>query len=340
LAEPSGKVILAIDGGGTSTRCLAIDSGGAILGSARGGPSNHILSPWEIVSESIESAIRGTLEDCELDPARVICISLGMAGIGPGGEGKETVEDLAREILPAQTIIATGDMVIAFHGAIMAESGVIANAGTGSVVYGKSPSGAYRQVGGWGHVLGDEGSAYDIAVAGLRAAARFCDGRAEFTKLVDLIPPALDVSDVVQVAFKVYGLNMERKEIAALARIVSKAATEGDEVSLGILRAAAEELALGVNVAIRELGMETDSVTVSYIGSVFNSGEPVIRPFAEAVAMKYPRAVVVPPKFPAVIGAFILGAKEAGWDISDRTLINIKESLQLLKNAEAPPPGS
>jgi N-acetylglucosamine kinase-like BadF-type ATPase len=327
MSDNAGGIILAIDGGGTTTRCLAIDSAGVIRGSAEGGPSNHILNSWDTVTQSIEKALRGALSDASIPPQNVACISLGTAGIGPGGEGKEQLEDLAREILPVDKATATGDMVIAFHGAIMEDCGVVANAGTGSVIYGRSASGAYRQVGGWGHVLGDEGSAYDIAVAGLRAAARCMDGRGELTSLIDLIPQGLDVSDMVQVAFKVYGLNMSREEIARLASIVAEAAAGGDMVSRSILRAAAEELALGVTVAIRELGLDGLRIPVSYVGSVFDSGELVIRPFAEAVTMKCPQATVLPPKFPAVIGAFILGAGEVGWSVSAQTLMNVKHSL-------------
>ena len=327
MSDRANGIILAIDGGGTTTRCLAIDSDGIIRGSARGGPSNHILSPWDTVRESIEKAIHGALKDASIEAKDVACISLGTAGIGPDGEGKEEIEDLAREILPVDKATATGDMVIAFHGAIMEDCGVVANAGTGSVIYGRSAAGAYRQVGGWGHVLGDEGSAHDIAIGGLRAAARFLDGRGESTTLVDLIPQALDVSDMLQVAFKVYGLNMSREDIAGLARIVAEAAASGDEVSRQILHIAAEELALAVTVAIRELGLDERQIRVSYIGSVFDSGGLVIRPFAEAVTMEYPQVTVLPPKFPAVIGAFILGAKEAGWSVSAQLLMNIKASL-------------
>ncbi len=327
MKDKPDRIILAVDGGGTSTRCMAIDSNGIVRGAAEAGPSNHILSPWETVKESIESALRAAVEEASVEVEAVACISLGTAGIGPGGEGKEAIEDLAREILPAEKVTATGDMVIAFHGAIMEDCGVVANAGTGSVVYGRSAAGAYRQVGGWGHVVGDEGSAYDIAIRGLRAAARFLDGRSESTVLVDRIPPALDVSDMIQVAFKIYGLNMSREEVAGLAKIVAEAAADGDEVSRNILRGAAEELALAVTTAIRELGMQNRRIPVSYVGSVFDSGELVISPFTDAVAMKCPCADVLPPKFPAIIGAFVLGAREAGWDVSAQMLMNVKKSL-------------
>jgi len=321
------EIILAIDGGGTTTRCMAIDSGGLIRGTGGGGPSNHILSPLDVVRASIRQAIEEALHTAHIAPGDVRCISLGTAGIGPNGEGKEIIEEIAREVLSTETVTATGDMVIAFHGAILEGFGVVANAGTGSVVYGVSPSGANRQVGGWGHILGDEGSAYAIALEGLRAGARHFDGRGEFTTLVDRIPEALDVSDYIQVALKIYGLNMAREEIASLARTVDAAAREGDEVSRRILRAAGEELALGVTVAIRELGMEGRDLPVSYIGSVFDSGEFIVRPFAEAILLRYPRVRVLPPKFPAVIGAFFLGARAIGWSISAEMLMNIKRCL-------------
>jgi N-acetylglucosamine kinase-like BadF-type ATPase len=321
----NSEIILAVDGGGTFTRCLAIDAVGKVRGEGHGGPANHILSPLDVVKASISEALRAAMQSAGSSTDSVACVSLGTAGIGPNGEGKEVIEDIAQELFPRAKVTATGDMVIAFHGAILTGYGVVANAGTGSVVYGVSPKGANRQVGGWGHILGDEGSAYDIAVRGLRAGARHFDGRGPFTSLVDLIPEALDVSDYIQVAFKMYGLNLSRTEIAALAKTVAAAAKAGDEISRQILTDAAGELALAVSVAVRELGMEDIAAPVSYVGSVFDSGKPLIDAFTSAVTKLYPLAVVAPPEFHAVIGAFLLGARAIGWPISPALLATLKE---------------
>jgi N-acetylglucosamine kinase len=338
MSDADSKAILAIDGGGTGTRCFAMDSTGTILGSGESGPSNHILSPWKVVRESIANSITTAIADASLTPQEVSCISLGTAGIGPGGEGKEIIEDLVHEILPAEIITATGDMVIAFHGAVMEDFGVVASAGTGSVVYAKSPAGAYRQVGGWGHIIGDEGSAYNIAVKGLQAGARCVDGRGEFTRLIDTIPPALDVSDYIQVALKIYGTGMPREEIARLAQTIADTARAGDRIALTIFRSAAEELATGVKTAIRELGMNDIGLPVSYVGSVFDAGELIVRPFAESIIMEHPRAKVLPPKFPAIIGAFLLGAQRAGWSVTASILMNIRKCLVQRKNPNPPAP--
>jgi len=328
MGDTDSKLILAIDGGGTYTRCLAIDDEGIIRGEGSGGPSNHILSPLDVVEASLAQSVRDALEQAGLLANEVSCISLGTAGIGPNGEGKEVIEEIAQKLAPQAKVTATGDMVIAFHGAILKEYGVIANAGTGSVVYGVSPAGANRQVGGWGHILGDEGSAYDVAIRGLRAGARHFDGRGPYTSLVDRIPEALDVSDYIQVAFKMYGLNMSRTEIASLAKTVAAEANNGDEICRRILVAAAEELALAVSVAIRELGMEQMPVPVSYVGSVFDSGDLIIDAFAAALKNKYPLAVVSPPEFPAVIGAFLLGAKQIGLPITPGLLSHMRTAKE------------
>jgi N-acetylglucosamine kinase-like BadF-type ATPase len=119
---------------------------------------------------------------------------------------------------------------------------------------------------------------------------------------------------------------MSRTEIAALARTVAAAASGGDEISRQILISAAEELALAVSVAIRELSMESIAFPVSYVGSVFDSGELISGAFAAAVRKAYPFAAVTPPKFPAVIGAFLLGAREIDLPVTPKLLINLRQA--------------
>jgi len=120
---------------------------------------------------------------------------------------------------------------------------------------------------------------------------------------------------------------MSRTELAALAKTVAAAARAGDEISRQILTHAAEELTLAVSVAIRELGMEEMPVPVSYVGSVFESGQLIIDSFSAALHKKYPLATVAPPEFPAVIGSFFLGAREAGWTVSEKVMNRIRKYI-------------
>src|SRR5512139_16713 len=178
-----GQLVLAIDAGGTSTRTLVVRTDGTVLGRGRGGPGNHILSGWEAARASIRQAVEQACAAAHVSPAMIPCAVAGSAGVGPDGEGSDIVESLLAELVPRARVQAVGDMVTAFWGALDTDFGVVVASETGSVCYGRNPSGVTRQVGGWGQVMGDEGSAFDIAVRALRAGAQATDGRAAPTVL-------------------------------------------------------------------------------------------------------------------------------------------------------------
>ncbi|MBA3513645.1 MAG: N-acetylglucosamine kinase, partial [Pyrinomonadaceae bacterium] len=170
------EIVLAIDGGGSRTRCLAVDRQGQIVGAGESGPSNHLLVRRDVVLDSLAEATSKALAPSRLLPEQVICVSAGMAGVDYDKTGAGEMEEAFREIGFTRSLI-TGDMVIAHAGALGGRPGVLALAGTGSCVLGIGPSGERVKVGGWGPVYGDEGSAYRIGQTALRVAARAHDGR-------------------------------------------------------------------------------------------------------------------------------------------------------------------
>lgn len=311
MAEPRRPhLILAIDAGGSSTRCLLADSSGTVLAHGRGGAGNHILSGWDVTRASITQAIAQACGDAAVAPTDITCAVAGSAGIGANGEGRELVEWLLRETLPAARVQAVGDMVAAFWGALAGEVGVVVAAGTGSVCYARNPSGKTCQVGGWGQILGDEGSAYDIAVRALRAGARAADQRGPDTVLTDLTANALGVRSFVEVALRVYGDPMTREAIAALATCVWEAANRGDAVARAILAEAGSELGLAAVTALRTLDLANAVVPVAYTGAVFDAGPLILESFQHTLALACPHAVLRQPEFPPVIGAFKLALRE------------------------------
>ena len=170
------KLILAIDGGGTRTRCHLIDGAGNTLGTGSGGPSNHLLVDRETVRRSLIDATAFALAGSGKRSDDVSIVSAGLAGVDYNGNGAAEMKELLNEIGFASTLVE-GDMVIAHAGALAGEPGVLALAGTGSSVLGIGQDGNRIKVGGWGPVFGDEGSAYRIGQAALRGAARDYDGR-------------------------------------------------------------------------------------------------------------------------------------------------------------------
>ena len=311
------KVILAIDGGGSRTRCLAISRDWKILGAGAGGASNHLLVDKRIVRTSLDQAIKAALAAADITSADVVCVSAGLAGVDYDGAGADEMRNLFCEFGFADAVI-NGDMVIAHTGALAGEAGVLALAGTGSCILGIDATGKRVKVGGWGPVYGDEGSAHRIGQMGLRAAARAFDGRGEKTALLDAILKEFGISDFQKTIELVYLRGMQPREIAALSRVAYKVAEAGDKAAIKIFAQAGEELAESVAAAIRRLNLQ--ETNVSYQGAVLESCAIVRERLAECLKKDFPNIEIIAPKFAPVIGAFLLGCKAVGWTIDENDL--------------------
>ena len=306
------KVILAIDGGGSRTRCLAIDQHGRVVGQSETGPSNHLLVARDVVERSLSEAISQALHEAGRDA--VARVSAGMAGVDFDGTGAAAMDQLFRD-LGFENALINGDMVIAHAGALQLRPGVITLAGTGSAILGIGPKGERVKVGGWGPTYGDEGSAYRIGEMSLRAAARAYDGRGPATGLTDAIVKALGVSEFPESVSRVYVEGMQPREIATLSRVVNEIAETGDEVACDILITAGDELAESVEAAIRQIDFEGGEIPVSYQGSVLESCHLLRERFIDQIKRRVPRATVVAPEFEPVIGAYLLGCEALGWPV-------------------------
>ena len=305
------EVILAIDGGGSRTRCLAIDPEGRVVGRGGGGPSNHLLVARSEVVRSLADATERALAQAALDRADVRCVSAGLAGVDYDGRGAGEAEGLFRELGFPRPLI-NGDMVIAHAGALQGKPGVVALAGTGSAILGIGVDKERVKVGGWGPVYGDEGSAYRIGRRALVAAARAYDGRGRSTALSEAILRALGINDFRETVERVYVKGMEAREIAALGRVTYEVAEAGDDAARAILLQAGEELAEGVRAAIRRLNLETSATLVSYQGAVLSTCALVRENFIACLGERCPQASVLPPKFEPVVGAYLLGCEALG----------------------------
>jgi N-acetylglucosamine kinase-like BadF-type ATPase len=319
------QIILAVDGGGSRTRCLAIDRSGQVVGEGLSGPSNHLLIERNVVKKSLAEAIDQTLTRCGVSRADVTCLSAGLAGVDFDGTGAHEMEALLHE-LGFPRALMNGDMVIAHAGALGLSPGVIALAGTGSVILGVGPKGERVKVGGWGPIYGDEGSAYRIGQMALRAAARMYDGRGPKTALYEGLLQAMNVAEFRETVSRVYVEAMEPREIAALTRIAYEVAETGDEVARNIFLCAGEELAEGVEAVIRQLELSQSEVLVSYQGSVLESCLLLRDRFVEALRRQVPKCKVLPPRFEPVMGAYLLGRIALGWDVNTDVLDDLDRS--------------
>lgn len=324
------ELVLAIDGGGSRTRCLAIDRSGHVVGAGEGGPSNHLQVRRDVVIESLREAVTRTLTPNGLSPDQVVCVSAGMAGVDYDKTGADEMESAFREIGFASTLI-TGDMVIAHAGALGGRPGILALAGTGSCILGIGPGGERVKVGGWGPVYGDEGSAYRIGETALRVAARAYDGRGPRTMLVSALQDTLDLADFRATLERVYVEKMEPREIAALSRVAYGVAEAGDEVAREIFLQAGEDLAETVIAAARILKLLETELLVSYQGSVFEACGLVRDRFTEVLKQTSASVVVAPPQFEPVVGAGLIAFESLGWQLDQGALETLEQSKMAVR---------
>ena len=324
------EIVLAIDGGGSRTRCLAVDREGRVIGAGESGPSNHLLVDRATVLSSLADATGKALAQSGLETGQVTCVSAGMAGVDYDRTGAGEMEEAFRELGFARSLI-TGDMVIAHAGALGGRPGVLALAGTGSSILGIGSGGERVKVGGWGPVYGDEGSAYRIGQTALRVAARAYDGRGPQTALVRVLVGALGISDFRETMERVYVGRMEPREIAALSRIAYEAAESGDEAARQIFIQAGEDLAEAVAAAAMSLKLQEGEVRVSHQGSVFEACDLVRERFTEVLREIFPSVTIAPPLFEPVVGALLIAFEALGWKLDSASLEGLrrKETGQL-----------
>jgi N-acetylmuramic acid 6-phosphate etherase len=212
--------LLGIDGGGTTTEAWLAEPGCHVLGRGTAGPSNAKAVGPEAARWALDTAIRGAFHAAGLTSSPVDVICLGLAGFDRPDDRKILAEwadqaGWARRIV----MVNDGDLVVAAGTPEGWGVGVIA--GTGSIAVGRAKDGRTARAGGWGHLIGDEGSAYGIVLEALRMVARRADGRAPRPPGRDLLTErvcaALGVTEASQIVTTIYSPEFSRARIASLA---------------------------------------------------------------------------------------------------------------------------
>ena len=285
------KYFLGLDGGQSRTTALIGDENGRVIGVGRGGPCNHVppgaartkftLTIGGCVKQAREAA--GLAEDIAYETA---CY-----GFSGGPADKDAV---VGRMFQAGKRLVTHDAYIALCGAHAGAPGVITIAGTGSISFGRGAESQLMRAGGWGYVFGDEGGGFDLTRQALRDALLKATG-------------AKDANDLMH---QFYGGKLTRPQMAAMSRLVDKAAFAGDVVAYGILTEAAQQLA-GITLAVRKRCFgPKECAPVAYIGGVFNSTGLLER--FRTLLERDGLASVVAPKYAPAAGALLEAYRMAG----------------------------
>lgn len=319
-------LVIAIDAGGTKTDCLVGTIHGEVLARAWAGPANFQVSGPAGVKAEISAAIGRARNLLPAGDEAFDVAFAGIAGVDRPGDRQE-VAGLLQGAGIAGKIVVENDAVIALAGGTLCQPGVVVIAGTGSIAFGMNSKGEKARAGGWGYLLGDEGSAYDIGRQALLSVVRASDGRGDPTALFEAVLQHLKAASPDDLVELVYRKGLGRTDIAGLAVVVGEAARKGDRVALRILRRAGAELGLAAASVVRALGMQDDAVLCVTSGGVFAAGDIVRKALARELAKAAPVCEVVEARFPPVVGAYLLGIQEAGFRVTGRVVENIEDSL-------------
>jgi N-acetylglucosamine kinase-like BadF-type ATPase len=265
--------VLGIDAGGTKTVCLLADEHGAVVSEARGPGANLHTSGELAVEKVLHEVMQTAIGDRGVLPA---AICLGVAGVDRDDEMR-TVRAIMRRIAFQARVLVVNDALIALVAGAGDAAGIVIIAGTGAIAYGRNAAGDAARAGGWGHMIGDEGSGYWIGREAVAAVMRAADGRGPATRLTGGILAHFGAEDVSGLPRIVYDRDEPRQRVAALGPIVQQAASGGDAVAARILEAAADELVLAARSVATRLEMRGDAFTFFLAGGVF----PVVPWLAE-----------------------------------------------------------
>jgi N-acetylglucosamine kinase-like BadF-type ATPase len=274
-------LLLGIDGGGSKTRALLADRTGNVLGVGTAASSNYQSVGFAAATTAVLQATNAALEQAGLHaPTEVAAACLGLAGVDRQAD-RVMWERWIREQGLAQRFVVVNDAELVLAAGTPEGWGVALICGTGSICYGRASDGRTARAGGWGYLLGDEGSGYDLALQALRLATQTADGRAEAHTILHAVLDHWKLSEPSQLIGHVYRPDVTHADIAQLARLIMDLAQADDRYACGIVDRAARDLAQLVRAVMRILDLQ--HAPIAFGGGLIGGSPGLQRAFIEQV---------------------------------------------------------
>lgn len=244
----SNKLFLGVDGGGSKTTAVIFDENGNFVSGAVGESINYYTIGLDAARSNMRAIIRAL--DCESGFDGAV---IGMSALACRATRQECLA-FTQGIIKSDNIIMDSDLFAALKA--LGESGecAVVVAGTGSMVLAQHSDSTTSTAGGWGHILGDEGSGYAIGLAGIKAAIRGYEGNAVKTALTNEVVKFFDIKSITDLIDLFYTKGVSRKQTAAFAVNVCTVAASGDRAAGDIIRKQAKLLFKTAFCRISSLG--------------------------------------------------------------------------------------
>jgi len=263
------EMILGIDGGGTKTVAWVARRADASEGVGRGssGGANPQAVGLDAALANLNQAVDAARAEAGASGETFAAAVLALAG-SDRDEVRQPLNQWAEDRQLARHFRIVHDAEPVLAAGTPAGWGVALIAGTGSLAFGRTADGRTARSGGWGYLLGDEGSGYAVALAGLRAVTRAADGRGDETRLVHALLGRLNLERPEDLVSAIHQSADPRAAVAALADVVTQAAEGGDVVAGRILDQAGAELAAMVAAVAETLDLSGDRFPLALAGGL------------------------------------------------------------------------
>jgi glucosamine kinase len=302
--------VLGVDGGGTKTRVLVADEAAMEMGSAEGDAS--AVRPGEAARSArvIADAVERAIEQASLGQQRIRCACVGVAGVGRVEE-REALTDELDALGIADEVLVVADALVALEDAFGDGSGILLIAGTGSIAFGRGPTGMIGRCGGWGPICGDEGSGVWIGRRALGVVTASQDGREPETSLTTPLLAAAGIESIDSLI--PWAAAASPTELARLAPAVFEVAATGDLRANSLVALAVEELGLHVLALARQLfADERAAFPLALSGGLLSKGALMRKRLEHRLKSLAPGAQVRTAEVVAVRGAVKYALRHLG----------------------------
>lgn len=249
------EFLLGVDGGGSQTRAVIADRQGTILGRGSAGSSNAQAVGFAAATQALEAAISAAIAQVPDAALPVAAACFGLAGAGRFAE-RAMFHDWVTERRIAHAVRIVTDAELLLAAGTPNDWGIALIAGTGSICYGRAPDGRTARAGGWGWLLGDEGSGYDLGVRTLRLATQTADGRADAASILELVLNAWGLTTPEELIPYAYHAERPRTAVAALATPLLTLAESGDPHAMALVETSGIALAQHIEAVAATLALD------------------------------------------------------------------------------------
>ena len=312
---------LGVDGGGTKTAAVLADEQGRVLRQVKMGPGNIAVLDRGTLAQLIRNIVAeltAGLETRQLEWA-----TFAFAGAGRAAE-KETVRALIRGAGVQHFSVMT-DAEILHYSVFGEEPGILISAGTGSICLLRDHAGQYHRIGGWGYLLGDEGSGFDIGSRAIRQALLDMESGREPSRLTRELLIFYGIDAPQKLISIVYSSISPARLIASCARLVCEMAAVGDENALNIVNGAVDELLKLVDRAISRFGENrSEPYRVSLTGGILKHNRFVRQQFQKKAQQRGYQFQYLEPEMEPAAAAVLYSLRKSGKNAPDTLMTALK----------------